>query len=233
MSSALIVSALTIPTSLAKTKKRQVTVFKVRIDNISSPDGQKASNGTKWSFAISPGISIVHNSVNPIFTPGRDASKALQPQAEDGNPEKLVQTVPRMDGALSTQVFNTPVGANAPRPVTPGSAYEYTLTAAKGNEMSLVFMFGQSNDLFYGNAKPIRLFDDSGAPISGDITAMFSLWDAGTEVNQEPGIGADQAPRQKVPNTGAPEHVAVGPVKDGFTYPKTADVLRITITPEM
>jgi hypothetical protein len=56
------------------------------------------------------------------------------------------------------------------------------------------------------------------------------LWDAGTEVNQAPGIGADQAPRQKMTNTGADENGVVHVVKDGFSYPETKDVLRITIS---
>ena len=62
----------------------------------------------------------------------------------------------------------------------------------------------------------------------------ISLWDAGTEVNQEPGLGPDQAPRQKAPNTGASERKPVQlvkDVKDGFTYPKVSEVLRVTIAP--
>jgi len=37
----------------------------------------------------------------------------------------------------------------------------------------------------------IELFKN-GTPISGDITSQIILRDAGTEVNQEPGIGPDQ-----------------------------------------
>jgi hypothetical protein len=93
-------------------------------------------------------------------------------------------------------------------------------------------MFGQSNDLFFGNENGLDLFDKTGKPLNGDVTSQFSLWDAGTEVNEEPGIGPNQAPRQKKPDTGMSERKKVGPVKDGFTYPNTTDVLRITITPE-
>jgi len=56
------------------------------------------------------------------------------------------------------------------------------------------------------------------------------LWDAGTEANQAPGIGSDQAPRQKGPHTGVRENGVVHMVNDGFTYPNTKDVLRITIS---
>jgi len=96
-------------------------------------------------------------------------------------------------------------------------------------------MFGQSNDLFLAPGdRGIQLFDSKGDVMSGDITSLVGLWDAGTEVNQEPGLGPDQAPRQKAPNTGVSERKPVQLVndaKDGFTYPKVSNVLRVTITP--
>ena len=55
------------------------------------------------------------------------------------------------------------------------------------------------------------------------------LWDAGTEKNQAPGFGDEQAPRQKMANTGTPEFGKVSLVKDGFEYPDVKDVLRVTI----
>jgi hypothetical protein len=70
--------------------------------------------------------------------------------------------------------------------------------------------------------------------VSGDLTSRLHLWDAGTEVNQEPGFGASQAPRQMAPNTGASEKKPVRLVaetKDGFAYPAVAQTIRVTITP--
>ncbi len=60
---------------------------------------------------------------------------------------------------------------------------------------------------------------------------MF-LWDAGTEVHEEPGLGPNQAPRQKAPNTGPDEHGVVQRIEkahDGFTYPAVNQVIRVTI----
>ena len=79
-------------------------------------------------------------------------------------------------------------------------------------------------------SQAIDLFDANGNPVTGDVTDKFLLWDAGTEVNQAPGLGADQGPRQKGPNTGAAENGVVHLVKDGFSYPNTKEVLRITIS---
>jgi hypothetical protein len=36
------------------------TKFTVRIENVSSADGQVAKDGTKWPFALSPGLWVVH-----------------------------------------------------------------------------------------------------------------------------------------------------------------------------
>jgi hypothetical protein len=209
------------------------TKFKVRIENISSADGFTASNGMKWPFAISPGAYSIHRgSGNPLFRVGTYAGNTgLEAQAEDGNPEMLVAVASNHAGVVTNGTFKLPVGASTPGPVTPGTAFEFEVMATPGAHLFITFMFGQSNDLFFGNENGLELFDKTGKPLSGDVTSQFGLWDAGTEVNEELGIGPNQAPRQKQANTGVTERKKVGPVKDGFTYPNTADVLRITVTP--
>jgi len=95
-------------------------------------------------------------------------------------------------------------------------------------------MFGQSNDLFYApGAKAIALFDAKGQPLNADITSQLQLWDAGTEVNEEPGLGASQAPRQAAPNTGTAEKGKVMLVKDQFKYPSVREVVRVSVKPSM
>ena len=47
------------------------TKFTVRVENISRPDAFKASDGTKWSLAFSPGVVIVHSDKGAIFTAGK------------------------------------------------------------------------------------------------------------------------------------------------------------------
>jgi hypothetical protein len=58
------------------------------------------------------------------------------------------------------------------------------------------------------------------------------LLDDGTEVDEEPGIGPNQGPRQKAPNTGAEENGVVQKVNDQAAYGETEKVMRVTITPE-
>lgn len=212
----------------------QMTKFTVRIENISSPEGMKASNGSKWPFALSPGLYIIHTEKGPLFTSGKkDGGKGLEAQAEDGNPEPLSKSLKNQKGVKSVGIFNTPMGANKPDAIGPGGVYEFSISAAAGDRLTLISMFGQSNDLFYAPGESgVALFKE-GKPISGNITSQIILWDAGTEANQEPGIGSDQAPRQKAPNTGKDENGMVQNIKnikDGYTYPKTASVMRVTIT---
>ena len=215
----------------AKKAARQVT-FKVRVENISSPEGQAASDGTRWPFALSPGLYVVNERGAVLFREGRRAGAGIEAQAEDGNPEALVKSFEAMNRAAGWYgVFNTPTGAGAPGPVGPGAAYEFNVNAAPKMKLTLVTMFGQSNDYFYATEKPVELFDEAGEPLSGDITASFALYDAGTEVNQEAGVGRDQAPRQKAPNTGAAENGVVRMAKGDSFYAKTAQLIRVTVTP--
>lgn len=233
-----VAGAHSVALSSARDGKAKEMKFKVRVENISNPEGQTASDGTRWPFAVSPGVFVVSGKKVSLFTEGKPASRGLEAQAEDGNPALLQEALQvesdhaARGASLLSGVFNMPVGAEKPGPLVPGGSFEFTFTATAGMKLQLAMMFGQSNDLFYAPAAGIALFDAKGNPLSGDITSRFVLWDAGTEVNQEPGLGAEQAPRQTAPNTGMDEHGTVRPVHDSFKYPATADVLRITVTPE-
>lgn len=209
--------------------------FTVRIENITKPDAFTATNGVKWSLAFSPGVAVVHTGKAPIFSAGKkDRGQGLEAQSEDGDPGMLAKSLEGGKGIKSVTVFNTPVGAKAPGPITPGAAYEVSISAAPGDRLYLTTMMGQSNDWFYAPAESgIALFKD-GKPISGDITSQMILWDAGTEVNQEPGIGSDQGPRQKGPNTGEAENGVVKNAKEvkyGDAYTKVSKAMKVTVTP--
>ncbi|MBO6517027.1 MAG: spondin domain-containing protein, partial [Bacteroidia bacterium] len=117
--------------------------------------------------------------------------------------------------------------------IMPGSSESFSFQAGKGHYLQFATMFAQSNDLFYAPGdEGIALYDNAGSPLTGDITSMISFWDGGTEVNEEPGVGANQAPRQAGANTGDDENGNVqllSAVNDGFMYPSVADVIEVTI----
>jgi hypothetical protein len=186
---------------------------------------------TGLTVPLAPGVWAVYTESNPIFEQGEaDPDRGLEALAEDGDPSQLNASLEGYMGVQSHGVFNTPVDAESPGPLGPGGVYEFTFSAEEGQRLSFATMFVQSNDLFYAPEGGIELFSESGEPISGDISGQIELWDAGTEVNQVPGIGPDQAPRQAGADTGAEEEGVVGPVHDMYTYPE--GVLRVTITPD-
>lgn len=228
LTAGLVLSAV----GLAPANGSQPTKFTIRIENITKPDAFTASNGVKWSLAFSPGLAVVHTDKSPIFTAGKkDRGKGLEAQSEDGNPDMLAKSLEGSKEIKSVAVFNTPVGAAAAGPITPGADYEVTISAMPGDRLTLTTMMGQSNDWFYGLGESgIELFKD-GKAISGDISSQIILWDVGTEVDQEPGIGTDQGPRQKAPNTGKAENGVVRKIEDGKAYSKASDVMRVTIKP--
>jgi hypothetical protein len=229
-----IAAAVTLLTSglvFAKgTGDRKQVSFKVRVENIADAAGISAQDGSKYPFALSPGFYLLSNKKNLIFEDGKKASSQLEAQAEDGNPSLFLKKYLTRLGSINTGVFNIPVGGNMPAPIFSGGAFEFQINATPGMKLNLAFMYGQSNDLFYAPDAAIDLFDANGNPLGGDVTDKFKLWDAGTEVNQAPGLGPDQGPRQKGPNTGADENGVVRLVNDGFTYPETKSVLRVTVT---
>jgi hypothetical protein len=209
------------------------TQFNVRIENVSTPSTLRSANGMTAPAPNSPGVWVLQTQPARLFVVGKlDRGWGLESQAEDGDPSALATHCMHHQGVVASGVFNEPVGDEKPGPALPGKAYEFTVMAKPGQRLAFTTMFGQSNDLFFSPGEAgIALFDAKGRPAGGDVTGQVMLWDAGTEVNEEPGFGPNQAPRQAKPNTGPAEKRAVGEVKDGFHYPRVADVLKVTVTP--
>jgi hypothetical protein len=181
---------------------------------------------------LSPGAYAVHSAPSVLFAAGMpDAGLGLEAIAEDGDPAALATALSGATGVTDAGAFDTPEGASGAGPATPGAAYAFTITAVPGDRLSLATMYVQSNDLFFAPAESgIDLFP-GGTALSGDVTGMVLLWDAGTEVNEQPGVGLHQAPRQSAPDTGPAEGGDVRQVNDGFSYGAVSDHVRVTITP--
>ena len=203
------------------------TNFVVRIENISTAEGLTV---------LAPGAYELNDHPVSFFTPGEaDRGEGLEALAEDGDPSGLVDTINQMmagmdDGMMSfvSDVFNTPVGGDAPGPVGPGGAYEFAIAAYPGQYLTFATMFVHSNDWFFApDQEGIALFDADGVALNGDITDLVYLWNAGTEVDQTPGEGADQPPSQAGPNTGEAENGLVGLVESFSNYQ-----ILVTITPQ-
>ena len=209
------------------------TKFTIKVENISWGEVLRLSNGGTAPFVSAPVLWVIHSgSANPIFAGGkRDSGEGLELLAETGDPSQLAGALGGKSGVVSVGADARPLGGTADGPLTPGQSYEFEISAQPGQVLSVAWMFGQSNDLFYSNDRPIALFDATGKPHSGEMTTQLSLWDAGTEVNEEPGLGPNQGPRQKTPDAGVAESQGIAHVRDQYMYPRIGDVLRVTVMP--
>src|ERR1700751_697518 len=210
--------------------------FTVRIENVSASNALKLSNGKTEPVGVARVLYFVHTNRAPLFKSGEpDRGKGLEALAEDGPTGPLEKSLKGQPGIVHVGSTDTPVGARSPGDIWPGDVFELKVSAKPGERLTIATMFAQSNDLFYApREEGIALFDANGKPISGDVTSQILLWDAGTEVNEEPGLGSNQAPLQPAPHTGPAEHdvvKAISEATDGFHYPTVAEVLRVTITP--
>jgi hypothetical protein len=232
--------------AVAQTKTDRVAEFTVRIEDVSNRHTLHTSTGDKV-VGLSPGMWILHTGNNPIYSVGARHSTGLQRLAEDGNPEGLYSDLQVNPAVKGIGAFNV---AKTPYPVAgfigPGQAYEFIVSnASPGDRLSFATMFIDSNDWFYSNnSTGIDLFNADGTPCSGDVTARVGLFDAGTEANEEPGVGPNQAPRQPRPRTGRATDEAVytivapavgasvkGNGDRSWGAPPVADVIKVTITP--
>ncbi|MEQ9426670.1 MAG: spondin domain-containing protein [Cyclobacteriaceae bacterium] len=194
--------------------------------------GMSLSGETGLITPFAPGAYAVHSTGMPLFISGQaDLGTGLEAVAEDGNPATLASSLSSEGIVSASGAFNTPMGASAPAPIFPGESYQFTFEATSGDFLSLATMFIQSNDLFYAfGDSGLALFDANGNPVTGDVTASLSLWDGGTEVNEFPGAGPNQAPRQAGANTGTDETNNVQLVNDSFTYPSLSSTISVTIS---
>lgn len=71
---------------------------------------------------------------------------------------------------------------NAPV-VLPGQSISFTFHAGKGQALMFATMYGASKDWFFAPENPgIKLYDDKGVAMTGDVSSQIKLWDNGTKV---------------------------------------------------
>ncbi len=149
---------------------------------------------------LSPAFYALHSSAYHYFTAGAAASAGLERLAEEGNTTVLV-TEANTAGAVAATAGTAAYG--------PGASVMFTVTPTSAMPLlSMAMMIGQTNDVFIGTRpQGVPLLDTAGMPraaadVQQDIMNLLAVWDAGTEANEVPGVGPNQAPRQPAPNTG-------------------------------
>lgn len=164
---------------------------------------------------LAPGAYLVHTSMDTLFVDGEpDRGAGLEALAEDGDPSILAAWLESEATISHSGTFANPDGGTEPGPALPGSGYSFTVEAVPGDYLTFATMFVQSNDWFFAPASSGLSLFDGDTPIEGDITDLIRLWDAGTEVDETPGEGANQAPRQAGPDTGDDQDGPISSVPD-------------------
>lgn len=76
-------------------------------------------------------------------------------------------------------------GAGVDAPVVlPGSSISFKFHAGKGQALMFATMYGKSKDWFFAPENPgLKLYNDNGTAITGDVSSQIKLWDNGTKDN--------------------------------------------------
>ena len=212
LSGALLAAAsLLAPAGAGASQDGPPTIFEVTVESIGLFGALTLPDGSRLPAPISPGLYLISSQEGALFQPGESAGVGLESLAERGDAKPWLAELTAAQAFAHDQSFE--------------------IAARPGDRLFLAAMFVQSNDLFYApGPEGIALFDAEGKPLNGEVTLQLQLWDAGTEVNEQPGLGGDQAPRQATSDGGVIENGVVRPVADGYAYPATADVVRVTLT---
>jgi hypothetical protein len=144
-----------------------------------------------------------------------------------------VEGIAPMYPYFASGYFTIPVGAAESGPLMPGDSYSVEFHAPPGTRLSFATMFLNSNDLFFAPAgEGIELFDGEGQPRSGDVTDLVQLWDAGTELDEDLGLGYYQPSTQLNPNHGdADPNTNVRLASESYpNLPAIADMIGVTLS---
>lgn len=96
-------------------------------------------------------------------------------------------------------------GAGVDAPVVlPGSSISFKFHAGKGQALMFATMYGASKDWFFAPENPgLKLYNDNGTAITGDVSSQIKLWDNGTKDNMT-GV-AESANIMEVEGVSAPQ----------------------------
>ena len=208
---------------------QDIFTFRVRIQNV-SPESDVPT-------LFAPGVWVLHSEAGPLFTSGEaDRDQGLEALAEDGDPTALAAYL-RAQG-LQAGVFDTPVCADTPgllpsgETVESGDSYEFEVTAS-----AATLIFRSPPCLCSPTTCSLRP-PDKESPCSIKMARpsgcrmlpmSCSCGTRGTEANEEPGTGPNQAPASPCQHRPVRSERDVRPVDDESEYPDIADLVRVYI----
>lgn len=107
-----------------------------------------------------------------------DDDSRIPTQSKSITVENILDSKPLVQSGAFRGNGNTPV-------ILPGQSVSFSFYAGLGQALTFATMYGWSNDLFFASENHgIKLCNDAGIPITGDVSSQIKLWDNGTRINQ-------------------------------------------------
>jgi hypothetical protein len=165
---------------------------------------------------------------------------------DDNDPNALHPFTMRFENVapytvLKASVAYTQPGQTVGSNLAPGQYYDIRFTAGANQNLSLATMLFESNDWFFATDPAGIPLYTNGVPLSGDITSLIKLYDAGTEADEEPGVGTstgvNQGTMASLGSKDANDHVRLVPdvvtLANGaqFARPSVEAMIKVTVTP--
>ena len=214
----------------------RLVALTVRLTNLSAKGALVASDGSEADIVMSSGVAVALRDPARLFEEGSDvAGTPIESLAEDGSPDALLEHVEADPDRFAAVVpFTAAYGVGESGDLLgPGHFSLIEMTAPADARFAFVMMFAQSNDTIVATVPDgIAIGEPSEMR---DVSDMVALFDAGTEVDQELGVGSDQAPRQPAPDTGPDEESTVTRIidmNDGIAYPAIEEFLQVEVLVE-
>ncbi|WP_190811589.1 spondin domain-containing protein [Flagellimonas sp. S3867] len=153
----------------------------VRLDSYSIEYDGEGDSAADWTEEVNPSLGLANDT---------EVAKTT-----------FNVTISNVINYLNVHTFTTPVGASDPGPLTTnGAQYQISFKAVSGTKFTPVTMMGNSNDWFLAptDLNGIDLFPNGQALNGVDIADQLSLYDLGTEADNDPAsfppAGADVGP---------------------------------------
>lgn len=210
--------------------------FHVTIENVSTTTTLQPGAMPDRTAPVSPGAWAVIES-GTVFDLNQEANQAIENLAEEGDPDLLAADFALDNDIAENGKFSSPGGPDNGPALAPGESVTITFDADAGDSFQFLSMFGQSNDWFYAFGDGgLDLFNGNTA-VDGDVTSRIVLYDAGTELDEMPGLGSTQKPdHPTTTNVGPadPTDMITNAVSRHSTFiiPPTSGVIRVTVTSE-
>lgn len=233
----LLVACATTPPDDDETGATAAGAVNVRLTlGNTSVAGALSTSAGPADIVLAPGLLVVHQPGWTLFDVGDTvAGTALETLAEDGDPTALQTVLANEAGVEVVRVISTKDAVTyAAAPIHPGESAATVIHIGPDSRISFAAMFGQSNDAVVATLPggvALVAADGALAPL-----VPLLLYDIGTELNQEPGVGVDQAPRQAAANTGAEEGGVVSELDGidvaGWSWPAAESFVVLVATLE-